>query len=89
LHTIVDANPIHGPVHLLKVDIADGFYRILLNLHNILKLVMSLLQVKGEEPLLALSLLVLSMGWTKSPPYFCTATETVANITNKRLANHW
>jgi hypothetical protein len=27
LQALVDANPIHGPVHLLKVNIADGFYR--------------------------------------------------------------
>jgi hypothetical protein len=42
----------------------------------------------GDKPLLALPL-VLPMGWTKSPPYFCTARETGANITNWRLTNHW
>jgi hypothetical protein len=88
LQAIVDANLVHRPVHLLKVDIADGFYRIWFNLHDILKLAVSLPQLQGEELLLALPL-VLPMGWTKSPPYFCAATETVANITNKRLANYW
>ena len=88
LQALVDANPIFGPVHLLKVDIADGFYRIWLNVADIPKLACSLPQMYGEEPLLALPL-VLPMGWTESPPYFCTATETVADITNKRLMNRW
>jgi hypothetical protein len=88
LQTIVDANPDHGPVNLIKVDISDGFYRIWLNLHDIPKLAVSLPPLLGEEPLLALPLL-LPMGWTESLPNFCTATETVADVTNQRLVNHW
>jgi hypothetical protein len=61
LQTIVDANPDHGPVNLIKVDVSDGFYRILLNLHDIPKLAVSLPPLLGEEPLLALPL-VLPMG---------------------------
>jgi hypothetical protein len=72
----------------MKVDIANGFYRIWLNLHDIPKLAVLLPRLHGKEPLLALPL-VLPMGWTESPPYFCAATETVANVTNRRLANHW
>ena len=88
LQALVDANPMHGPVHLLKVDIADGFYRIWLNIADIPKLACSIPPLYGDEPLLALPL-VLPMGWTESPPYFCTATETVADLTNKRLINNW
>jgi hypothetical protein len=88
LQAIVDANPKYGPVQLIKVDIADGFYRISVNVNDITKLAVSLPPLYGDEPLLALPL-VLPMGWTESPPYFCAATETVADITNRRLANHW
>ena len=88
LQALVDANPMHGPVHLLKVDIADGFYRIWLNIADIPKLACSIPPLYGDKPLLALPL-VLPMGWTESPPYFCTATETVADLTNKRLINNW
>jgi hypothetical protein len=88
LQAIVDADPAHGPVKLIKVDIADGFYRIWLNLHDIPKLAVSIPPLYGDEPLVALPL-ALPMGWTESPPYFCVATETVADITNKRLMNHW
>ena len=88
LQAIVDANPAHGPVHLIKVDIADGFYRIWLNVADIPKLACSIPPLYGDEPLLAIPL-VLPMGWTESPPYFCAATETVADITNQRLINNW
>jgi hypothetical protein len=29
------------------------------------------------------------MGWTESPPYFTTATGTVADLANICLQNHW
>ena len=38
----------------------------------------------GETPLVAFPL-VLPMGWTESPPYFCVATETVADLANQKL----
>ena len=31
----------------------------------------------------------LSMGWKNSPPLFCTAMETVADIANKSLRSHY
>jgi hypothetical protein len=85
---IVEANPVHGPVYLLKVDIADGFYRIWLNEQDILSLAVSLPPLYGDTLLLALPL-VLPMGWTESPPYFTAATETVADLTNQRILNRW
>jgi hypothetical protein len=88
LRTIVEAHPQHGPVYLLKIDIADGFYRIWLNEHDILSLAVSLPPLHGDTLLVALPL-VLPMGWTESPPYFTTATETVADMTNRRLLNRW
>ena len=88
LQALVDANPAFGPVHLFKVDIADGFYCIWLNIADIPKLACAIPPLYGDEPLLALPL-VLPMGWTQSPPYFCAATKTIADITNKRLANRW
>ena len=32
--------------------------------------------------------LILPMGWKNSPPLFCTATETVADIANESLCYH-
>ena len=67
LRQIVEANPQHGPVYLLKIDIADGFYRIWLNANDIPTLAVSIPLLSGTTPLLALPL-VLPMGWTESPP---------------------
>ncbi len=88
LESIVAADPMYGPVKMAKVDISDGFYRIWLNLQHIPRLAVSIPSLEGEEPLLALPL-VLPMGWTESPPYFCAATETVTDIANQRILKHW
>jgi hypothetical protein len=88
LCSIVEADPVHGPVFLLKIDIADGFYRIWLNENDILSLAVSLPPLHGDTLLVALPL-VLPMGWTESPPYFTAATETVADLANQRLLNRW
>jgi hypothetical protein len=65
-------------VHIGKVDLADGFYRVWLSMRAIPKLAVALLVYEGEEPMVALPLM-LPMGWMDSVPYFCLPTETVAN----------
>jgi len=81
---IVHANPRYGPVKLIKVDISDGFYRIWLRPQDVPKLGVSFPSAPGEPPLVAFPL-VLPMGWTESPPYFCSVTETIADTANRRL----
>lgn len=88
LRQIVEASPEYGPTYLLKIDISDGFYRIWLNEGDIPTLAVSLPPLHGDTLLVALPL-VLPMGWTESPPYFTTATETVADLANRRLQNRW
>ena len=84
LQTIYYANPRLGPVYLSKIDIADGFYRIWVKAEDIPKLAVSFPSRPGEEPLVAFPL-TLPMGWRESPPWFCTATETVADLANEAL----
>jgi hypothetical protein len=84
LREILLADPIHGPVQLIKIDISDGFYRIALNIDDIPKLGVVFPTFPGEEQLVAFPL-VLPMGWTNSPPIFSMATETIADLANKRL----
>jgi hypothetical protein len=86
--SIVEADPFHGPVFLLKIDIADGFYCIWPNENGILSLAVLLPPLHGDTLLVALPL-VLPMRWIESPPYFTAATETVANIANQRPLNRW
>ena len=84
---IVTADPKHGPVKLIKVDLADGFYRVWLEVADIPKLGVIFPHAPGEEPLVALPL-ALPMGWVNSPPIFCAATETIADIANARIRRH-
>ena len=85
IHTIVLENPVYGHVHQMKVDLADGFYRMWLQLRNIPKLALVLPPLAGStEPLIALPL-GLPMGWVEPPPWFCVATKTIADVTNMSL----
>ena len=84
LREILLADPELGPIYMLKLDIADGFYRIALNIDDIPKLGVVFPTNPGEEPLVALPL-VLPMGWKNSPPAFCVATETAADLANNAI----
>ena len=84
LYDVRHANPKFGPVYLQKVDIADGYYRIWLNPTAISQLAVALPLFEGEEQLIAFPL-VLPMGWVSSCPFFCAATETIADIANNSL----
>jgi hypothetical protein len=88
LREILFANPVHGLVHMIKLDISDGFYRIGLNIDDIPKLGVVFPTLPGDEPLITFPL-VLPMGWTNSPPVFSTATETIADIAITRLSLGW
>ena len=82
--SIVRANPRYGPVHLSKIDIADGFYRVWLQLSDIPKLGV-ILPSHSSSPLIAFPL-ALPMGWVESPPYFTALTETACDLANAALA---
>jgi len=80
LQRIAYANPRFGPVHLLKIDLSDGYYRVSLNSRGALQLAIAMPSLR-HQPMLAIPT-VLPMGWLESPPYFCMATETIADYTN-------
>jgi len=79
------ANPHLGPVCLSKIDISDGFYHIWVQAEDIPKLGVILPTREHEEPLVGLPL-TLPMGWRESPPWFSSATETVADLANDTLS---
>jgi hypothetical protein len=85
LQRIVQADPRHGPVHLIKVDVADGFYRISLNTGDVIKMGVAMPDSPSGEPLVAFPL-ALPMGWVNSPSLFVAATETITDNTNAALA---
>jgi hypothetical protein len=85
LYQIRHANPAFGPVYAMKIDVADGFYRVNLDERQALSLACLLPQEPGEPQLVAVPL-ALPMGWVESPPYFCAATKTIADLVNSRLS---
>ena len=68
LREILLANPAHGPVHINKTDLSDGFYRVDLNAEDAPKLGVVFPTKPGVEPMVAVPL-VLPMGW-KQPTRF-------------------
>ena len=61
LHKIRRANRRFGPTYMIKVDIADGFYRLFVSAPTIATLGVVFPQYEDEEPLVAFPL-VLPMG---------------------------
>ena len=87
LREIVYADPALGPVYLIKMDVSDGFYRIGLRPEDAPKLGLLFPTENNGEQLVAIPL-TLPMGWKNSPPIFCTATETIADLANEALRTH-
>ena len=88
LQRLVQANPKFGPVHMIKVDISDGFYRVHLNPSDVPALGVAFPPAPDGTPLVAFPL-ALPMGWVLSPPFFSAATETIADLANQRLTSHY
>ena len=84
LRDIRHANPRYGPPLLAKHDIKDGFYRLLLRIHDCLRLALVMPRYEGEEPLVAIPL-ACTMGWVQSPPTFCTMSETICDVANQKI----
>ena len=88
LFQIYRAGPRWGPVYLAKVDISDGFYNISVNADGSKNFGIVLPSAPGQEPLI-LFFLGLPMGWVSSPPVFCAATESVADVANAKISGNW
>ena len=84
LRKIRNANRRFGPTYMIKVDIADGFYRLFVAASTTAALGVVFPHHPEEEPLIAFPL-VLPMGWVGSPPFFCALTETSTDLANRRL----
>ena len=88
LQVIVTADPTLGPVFLSKIDLSDGFYRVRLRDMDIPTLGVAFPTGPGEIPLVAFPL-ALPMGWTESPPYFCSVTESLVDLINSYAYTAW
>jgi hypothetical protein len=88
LREILFSSPRHGPVHMIKLGLSNGFCWVGLNVGDIPKLGVIFPTLPGKKPLIPFPL-VLPMGWKNSPPIFCTGTETITDIANARIATNF
>jgi hypothetical protein len=86
LRAVVTADPRHGPVFLLKIDLSDGFYRIRLKAEDTPRLAVAMPHRPGEPARIAVPL-TSTMGWVESPPWFTSTTETVVDLANEWLTS--
>ncbi len=81
LRNVRRANARYGPIRAAKHDVKDGFCRMFLNPTQCPRLALVPPRCEGEEPLVAIPMSC-TMGWTQSPPTFCTMSETITDVTN-------
>jgi hypothetical protein len=86
LQRLAYCNPSFGPPLMAKIDLADGYYRIPLAPTAALQLAVILPPDETSAPLVGIPLL-LPMGWSHSPPFFCAFTETATDIINNTIHN--
>ena len=70
----------------MEIDLSNGLYCIGLNIDDIPKPKLGVVfpTKPGQEPLLTFPL-VLLMGWKNSSRFFCTVTETIADLVNQQI----
>ena len=71
------------PWYFSKYDIKDGYYRLRVETDDEWKFAYVLSKLIAKKDIKETEIVVpgsLKMGWSKSPPYFCAASETVRDI---------
>jgi len=87
LWQIVCCDPSLGPIYIIKLGIADGFYCIHLAPRHIPLLGVAFPTSASDNPLVMFPL-ALPMGWTSLSPIFCAATLTIMDLTKAALAQN-
>ena len=88
LQQIWEADPQDGPVYLSKWDISDAFHHCVLRPANICAFSYVVPPLPPNTAIYLCVDLVLPMGYERSPPFICAASETAADLANTYLADH-
>jgi len=70
-----------------KLDISDGFWRLIVKGDDCYNFAYVLPQGPGEPTRIVVPSAV-QMGWVESPPYFCAVTETARDLTEFHLQHN-
>ena len=79
----------HAPIMFAKLDIKDGFWRMCVPEGDEFNFCYVLPRLPTDDPTSDPMIVVpaaLQMGWTSSPAYFCSATETGRDIAEQLQA---
>ena len=68
-----------GPVSIMKVDLTDGFWRVIAKEGAEWNFAYVLPNLPGKTIEIAVPA-ALQMGWASSPPFFCAASETARDV---------
>ena len=82
LKQVLNSNPRLGLVYLSKVDLADAYMRLCVRMEDKLSLAFLIPKNTPSYTQQVGFHLSLPMGYIDSAPYFCMATETVADLAN-------
>jgi hypothetical protein len=80
VHAIATSPEEQGPWVFLKLDIKDGFWRMMVPEEEEFNFCYVMPRQHADEPIQLVVPSALQMGWTFSPPYFCAATETARDV---------
>ena len=69
-----------------KLDISDGFWRLIVRGDDCYNFAYVLPQKPGEPTRIVIPSAV-QMGWVESPPYFCAVTKTARDLTEYHIRN--
>jgi len=80
VHTIAKSDPNDGPIIFAKWDIKDGFWRLVVSENDAWHFCYVLPRVNESDPIEIVKPICLQMGWSESPPLFCTASEMARDV---------
>ena len=78
--------PCHWEIRWSKIDLSDGFWRMIVQTGAEYNFVFELPQQESDTQRWFVIPSSLQMGWTNSPAYFCTATEAGRLLIQRLLA---
>ena len=88
IHTLATNYNPHQPFAFAKIDIKDGFWRMMVAEKDAWNFCYVLPSLTPDQALDDAEIVVpssLQMGWCESPPYFCAATETARDVIDNLL----
>ena len=87
LKQVLSANPSLESLYFSKVDLSDAYMRFWVSMEDVLSVAFLIPKKTSNGTHLAGFHLSLPMGYIDSGPYFCMATEMVADLANKTISH--